>query len=86
MYDLGEHMNFNYLLNEYQRKQRCKDANQECYWVPTGNIRSMVGEHVNVSLYCRQCGRHEELFLTAREFKVQEKLITSEVKREEKRV
>ena len=79
-------MNFNHLLSERQKKHRCKGAKQECYWVPTGNIRSMVGEHVNVSLACRHCGRREELFLTTREFKMQERLITSEVKREQERV
>lgn len=79
-------MNFDYLLDKDRPKRRCEKGGNSCYWVPTGNIRSMVGDYVNVTLYCRNCGKREELFLTSTEFKVQEALIDSQVKREVKRV
>jgi len=78
-------MNFDYLLNESQPKHRCNKDQKHCYWVPTGNIRSMIGGYVNVTLHCRNCERREELFLTAEEFKIQEKLINTQVNKEVRR-
>ena len=78
-------MNFNHLLNEKRTTQACRGQQTECYWIPTGNIRSMVGGHVHVSLYCRHCNRREEIFLTTEEFKVQESLIINEMKKEMER-
>ncbi len=80
-------MNFEYLLDERKTKQHCKSRpNESCYWIPTGNIRSMVGDNVNVSLFCKNCGRREELFLTSEQFKKQENLINLQLQKEEKRV
>ena len=78
-------MNFNHLLSEKRRKQVCEATQQECYWGPTGNIRSMVGGHVNVSLCCRHCGRREDAFLTLAEFQIQENSISREVQKEQAR-
>jgi hypothetical protein len=79
-------MNFDYLLDKNKLKRKCKNTNNECYWVPTGNIRSTVGDYVNVTLHCRNCGIREELFLTSGEFKTQEALIVNQVEKEVRNV
>ncbi len=79
-------MNFNHLLPEKRIRATCKGRDGDCYLVPTGNVRSMIGGHVNVTVYCRNCTRREDLFLTQKQYEVQKNLINKEVKREEKRV
>ena len=83
-------MNFNHLMSEYQRKlakMRAKTPNKNVIGFPPATSAPWCRQYVNVSLYCRHCAPAARiLFLTEREFKVQEKLKTSEVKREEKRV
>jgi len=39
----------------------------------------MVGAHVNVTMYCKKCGSHEEVFLSETLYKIQEKIIEKEV-------
>ena len=80
-------MNFEHLFDKKRKKAFCKEKqNESCYWIPTGNIRSMVGDNVNVTLYCKNCSRREDIFLTAEQFKKQENLINLELKKEESRV
>ena len=80
-------MNFEHLFNDKRKKTFCTaNQNEHCYWVPTGNIRSMVGDNVNVTLYCKNCSRREDIFLTSEQFKKQENLINLELKKEESRV
>ena len=80
-------MNFEHLFDEKRKKTFCTaNQNEHCYWVPTGNIRSMVGDNVNVTLYCKNCSRREDIFLTSEQFKKQENLINLELKKEEARV
>jgi len=80
-------MNFEHLFDKKRIKTVCKaNKNEICYWVPTGNIRSMVGDNVNVTLYCKNCSNREDIFLTSEQFKTQEKLINLELKKEAARV
>ena len=80
-------MNFEHLFDDKRKKTFCAaNKNEHCYWVPTGNIRSMVGDNVNVTLYCKNCSRREDIFLTSEQFKKQENLINLELKKEESRV
>ena len=80
-------MNFEHLLDEKTKRASCKASqNEHCYWIPTGNIRSMIGDNVNVTLYCKNCSRREDIFLTSEQFKTQEKLINLELKKEATRV
>ncbi len=80
-------MNFEHLFDEKRKKTFCTaNQNDHCYWVPTGNIRSMVGDNVNVTLYCKNCSRREDIFLTSEQFKKQENLINLELKKEDARV
>lgn len=46
----------------------------------------MIGDNVNVSLYCKNCLRREEIFLTTEQFKKQENLINMEIKKGAKHV
>ena len=51
MRDLEVKMNFEHLFDKKRKKTFCKATqNEYCYWVPTGNIRSMMGNNVNVTL------------------------------------
>ena len=80
-------MNFEHLFDKKRKKTPCgTNENKDCYWIPTGNIRSMVGDNVNVTLYCKNCSRREDIFLTSEEFKKQENLINIELKKEASRV
>ena len=42
----------------------------------------MIGDNVNVTLYCKNCSRREDIFLTAEQFKKQENLINIELQKE----
>ena len=80
-------MNFEHLFDKKRKKTPCRaNENKDCYWIPTGNIRSMIGDNVNVTLYCKNCSRREDIFLTSEEFKKQENLINIELKKEASRV
>ena len=82
-------MNFSHLLSDKRKKASCRkypNEGQECYWVPTGNIRSMIGDNVNVTLYCRNCGKIEDVFLTSDQFKNQEEILIKQLDKERKRV
>ena len=47
-------MNFEHLFDKKNNRRPCEaDQGNGCYWIPTGNIRSMIGDNVNVSLYCK---------------------------------
>ena len=60
-------------------QRRCRESGGECYWAPTGNIRAMVGGHVNITMYCKRCKLTEEVFLSETLYKIQEKLLEQEV-------
>jgi|6_EtaG_2_1085325.scaffolds.fasta_scaffold04884_2 hypothetical protein len=72
-------MNFNHLMENRLLQRPCCQDGGECYWAPTGNIRAMVGGHVNVTMYCKKCGSHEEVFLSETLYKIQEKILEQEV-------
>lgn len=80
-------MNFEHLFDKRENRRPCPtNQSESCYWIPTGNIRSMIGDNVNVSLYCKNCLRREEIFLTTEQFKKQENLINMEIKKGAKHV
>jgi hypothetical protein len=82
-------MNFSHLLDSKQKRQRCRkysNETHECYWIPTGNIRSTIGNNINVTLCCRNCGRIEDVFLTSEQFKNQEEILIKQIDKERKRV
>ena len=73
-------MNFNHLMEANMVKRRCSDTNAECYFVPAGNVRSTQGENVHMTMYCRKCGKREDIFLSKEEYFTQQKLIQREIK------
>ena len=72
-------MNFNHLMESKTLQRRCRKDGGECYWAPTGNIRAMVGGHVNVSMYCKKCKNREEVFLSETLYQRQQKILEQEV-------
>ena len=72
-------MNFNHLMENKILQRRCRKDGNECYWAPTGNIRAMVGGHVNVSMYCKKCKTRKEVFLSETLYKRQQKILEQEV-------
>ena len=72
-------MNFNHLMENRLTRRRCTATNNECYYMPAGNIRSTAGEHVHLTMHCKNCGKREDIFLTKEEFFIQERLIQKEV-------
>lgn len=72
-------MNFNHLMESKILQKRCRKDGGECYWMPTGTIRAMVGGHVHVSMYCKKCQKREEVFLSETLYKKQQKILEQEV-------
>jgi hypothetical protein len=72
-------VNFNHLMENRTLQRRCRKDGTSCHWTPTGNIRAMIGGHVNVTMYCKKCGSYEEVFLSETLYKIQEKIIEQEV-------
>jgi transcription initiation factor IIE alpha subunit len=60
-------------------KRKCSATNTECYFIPAGNVRSTAGENVHMTLYCKKCGRREDIFLSKEEFFTQQRLIQKEI-------
>tara|TARA_Y100001938_G_C8097644_1_gene439203 strand:- start:3053 stop:3265 length:213 start_codon:yes stop_codon:yes gene_type:complete len=63
-------------------KRKCKITNNECYWIPVGNIRSTVGNNIHMTMHCKHCAVREDIFLTEKEYKTHENIILKEVKNE----
>lgn len=72
-------MNFNYLMNPRTRRHRCKKSNDECYWVPVSSGRAMSGDNVHVTMMCKVCSHRHDIFMTKKEYKIQERIIEREV-------
>ena len=72
-------MRFNYLMDPKQLRMTCKITNQECYWIPVSPGRSMSGDNVHVSMMCKKCLNRKDIFMTKKEYKVQERIIEREV-------
>lgn len=72
-------MHFNHLVERRHLKQKCKNNNSECYYVPVANGRATAGEHVHLSMRCKRCGQRNEVFLTKEEYFIQERLIYKEL-------
>ncbi len=72
-------MNFNHLMEARFVKQKCKKSNAECYWIPQGNIRSTHGNNVHMTMYCKHCGRREDIFLSKHDYDLQERMILKEI-------
>ena len=73
-------MNFNYLIEPRRRKMSCKTPGEECYWIPVTSGRATNGDNVHVPMICKRCGNREEVFMTKKEYKMQERIIEREVK------
>ena len=71
-------MNFNHLMEEHLLKRKCKAAG-ECYWIPTGTIRSTHGDNVHMTMICKHCTRREDIFLSRQDYLVQERMILREI-------
>ena len=71
-------MNFNYLINPRRRQRSCAKGVGECYWVPVSSGRSTGGDNVHVSMMCKKCYAREDIFMTRREYKMQERIIERE--------
>ena len=72
-------MNFNYLIDPRIRQRACKVGGNECYWTPASAGRTMSGDNVHVSMICKKCGLREDIFMTRKEYKTQERIIEREV-------
>ena len=71
--------NFNHLVEDKDVRKLCRrNIQNECYWVPL-RVRATVGDNVNLSMYCRRCEARQEVFVTEKEYKNQERLIQKEV-------
>ena len=68
-------MNFNHLIEDRILKKQCKNLGSQCYYIPAGNIRSMHGDNVHMTMICKNCGKREDIFLSHQQYKTQEKLI-----------
>jgi hypothetical protein len=73
-------MNFNHLMGNDVAKRRCSAGCTECYWRPVGNIRATHGENVHLTMYCKHCARREDIFLSQKDYHMQEKLILKELR------
>jgi len=72
-------LNFNHLMESHLVKRRCASTNVECYFIPAGNVRSTQGDNVHVTMYCKKCGKREDIFLSREEYFTQQKLIQREI-------
>lgn len=72
-------MNFNHLMETRLNKRKCRVHPGQCYFLPVGNVRSTAGEHVHLTMHCKNCGVREDIFLTKEEYFIQEKLIHKEI-------
>ena len=71
-------MNFNYLINPRRRQTSCGKSTGECYWIPVSSGRSMGGDNVHVTMMCKKCNAREDIFMTRKEYKMQERIIERE--------
>jgi hypothetical protein len=67
-------------MDPHFSRRKCKANNEECYYVPAGNLRTTAGNSVHFPVYCRNCGQREDIFLTQEQYKTQQKLILKEIK------
>ena len=72
-------MNFNHLMDNKALRRKCKDSNSECYFVPRGPVRTMLGENVHLTMVCKRCGQRSDTFLTKEQYFIQQKLIHKEI-------
>ena len=72
-------MNFNHLAAARRRPPKCSKSDDGCYLLPVGNIRATQGENVHLTLFCRNCDRREDVFLSREEYLIQQKLIYKEI-------
>ena len=72
-------MNFNHLMESRLIKRRCSATNSECYFIPAGNVRSTHGDNVHMTMFCRKCGKREDIFLSRADYEIQRRLIEREV-------
>ena len=70
-------MNFNYLMSPKRRRNSC-DGREECYWIPVSSGRSVGGDNVHVTMMCKKCQIREDIFMTRKEYKMQERIIERE--------
>lgn len=76
-------MNFNHLFEEKNMKMQCiieRDTNK-CKWRPIGDTEILPGNKVSVPMLCERCQRRTNLFLEMKEYKIHEKIITSEAQK-----
>lgn len=72
-------MNFSHLMDPKSIRPKCKATNNECYWIPAGDVRATHGENVHIIMHCRRCGRREDIFLSKEEYYTQQRLIEREI-------
>jgi len=72
-------MNFNHLIHNHKKQEKCATTGQNCYFLPLGNVRSTQGENVYLTMFCRNCEKREDVFLTREEYLIQRKLIHKEI-------
>jgi|TARA_R100000426_G_scaffold2046_1_gene3432 hypothetical protein len=72
-------MNFNHLVEKAALRDKCGALDTCCYYRPIGNVRTMLGENVHLTVVCKRCGKRKDVFLTKEEYFTQQKLIHKEI-------
>jgi len=73
-------MNFNHLMEKKTIQGKCGELDTSCYYVPVGNVRTMLGENVHLTMVCKRCAKRRDVFLTKEEYFTQQKLIHKEIR------
>ena len=72
-------MNFNHLVDKGALRDKCGALDTCCYYRPIGNVRTMLGENVHLTMVCKRCGKRKDVFLTKEEYFTQQNLIHKEI-------
>ena len=72
----------NHLLDRRLATGRCPSGKQHC-WAALGDVRASMGGNMIIYLHCRDCSIKETVFLTNREYKIQERVINNSIKEQQ---
>jgi hypothetical protein len=61
-------MNFNHLMEARSNEKCTEQIIVIAIICPAGKIRTTAGENVHMTMYCKNCGRREDIFLTKEEY------------------
>ena len=73
----------NHLLERKLAQGRCPTGKQH-YWVASGEVKATSGNNIAVYTRCKICEARETVWLTINEYKMQEKIINSSIREQQK--